>query len=160
VAQRANYLLKFEVAYASCVRKFNKIKENIHQDTFENAYTNLSRESPIESSHDSSSFSDETENILLDLIRILPSKVRPRHKLGFLGLFGPSVDSLSYYLENFAKWNLEVQSLRRQPANSSSSSVAFVTFDAPKTAVNYYRFLLLGNCFSDNNQQQTFCLYD
>jgi hypothetical protein len=82
------------------------------------------------------------------------------HRLGFLGLFGPSVDSLNHYLENFAKWNLEVQSLRRQPANSSSSSVAFVTFDAPKTAVNYSRFLSLGNRFSDYHQQQTFCLYD
>lgn len=136
VAQRAKYLLKFEIAYASCVRKYNKIKENIDQNTFENAYTNLGGDSAHESNQDPSSFSDETESILMDLIRLMPTKVRPRHRMGFLGLFGPSVDSLNYYLENYAKWNLEVQSLRRQPEASSASSVAFVTFDSPKTAVS------------------------
>ena len=139
MAQRARYLVKFEVAYASCVRKYNKIKENIDRNVFENAYTNLGADSTHESSQDHSSFSDEIESILLDLIRILPSKVRPRHRTGILGLFGPVVDSLNYYLENFSKWNLEVQTLRRQPEASSPSSVGFVTFDSPKTAV---RFLL------------------
>lgn len=72
----------------------------------------------------------------MDLVRVLPEKVRPRHRMGFLGLFGPSVDSLNHYLENFSKWNLVVHSLRRQPEASSASSVGFVTFDSPKTAVS------------------------
>jgi hypothetical protein len=113
------------------------MKHRINDASFENGYTTSNK-----FQRDQSSFSDETEGILTDLIAILPLKVRPRHKTGFLGLFGPSVDSLSYYLEQFGRWNLEVQSLRRNPEASSPSSVGFVTFDTPTAAVHFYFMIL------------------
>ena len=113
------------------------MKQRINDNTFENAYTTSNN-----FQRDQSSFSDETEGILADLIAILPTKVRPRHNTGFLGLFGPSVDSLSYYLEKFGQWNLEVQSLRRNPEASTPSSVGFVTFDTPTAAVLCFLLIL------------------
>jgi hypothetical protein len=57
--------------------------------------------------------------------------------LGFLGLFGPQVDSFEYYTKLFIEWDSKVARLRKSPEKSAPSAVAFVTFESPMSAVSY-----------------------
>ncbi|KAJ3388155.1 hypothetical protein HDU84_000235 [Entophlyctis sp. JEL0112] len=63
-----------------------------------------------------------------------PAK-RPVHHTGFLGVFGKRVDSADFYIEKYLEADALVQELRLVPEDSPCTSVAFVTFDSPQSAV-------------------------
>ena len=148
VQMRARYLLKLEQAYAKSARKLKRFGETgnspLPESLFAQGYAvNLdAQDGDFEGVYrplltdDQMGYSDESEKILSELIsRIAPSS-RIYHKKGFLGCFGQRVDSLNQYLEQFKLWNREVDRLRRSTESSPPTSVGFVTFDSPLTAVS------------------------
>jgi hypothetical protein len=81
---------------------------------------------------------DSSEMMIHDVkrrFRALPSEKRPKHRLGFLGIFGPLEDSVEYYCSEFLKWDKTVKNLRKTPERSSATGVAFVTFESPMSAI-------------------------
>ncbi|KAJ3392635.1 hypothetical protein HDU92_008269 [Lobulomyces angularis] len=61
-------------------------------------------------------------------------KYRPKHRTGFLGIFGPLVDSTDYYARHFLTYDRMVDQLRKNPEISKATSVGFVTFESPESA--------------------------
>ncbi|KAI9024137.1 hypothetical protein DFJ74DRAFT_705857 [Hyaloraphidium curvatum] len=77
---------------------------------------------------------DEAETA--NLIEFLPTG-RPMIRTGFLGLFGPRVDAISYHFDRFKTYDAKVQAIRSQELDDSKPTpYAFVTFkDAQSAAI-------------------------
>ena len=125
VQMRAHYLCKLEQVYSHSVRSgvsLSSQSEGSISDSFMDSLSMLENQD------------SKTEKIILELLNLATFKYRPHHRTGFLGIFGPKVDSLAYYLEHFREWNQQVEQLRRIPEKSSATSVGFVTFVSPESA--------------------------
>ncbi|KAJ3104134.1 hypothetical protein HDU97_009485 [Phlyctochytrium planicorne] len=114
-----------------------------HSMLFEEGYDNSSSTTPLLSeSHRQDqrwrfSSSDSADPSLFEIMNFLDAvdpKFRPKHKNGFLGLFGDSVDSAEHYAEMYANWDAIVHGLRRSPERSPPTAVGFVTFESPESA--------------------------
>lgn len=57
------------------------------------------------------------------------SSDRPVMRMGFLGLTGPKVDTINYYLLQLKKLDYDIEKLREQNANFAVVDSAFVTMD-------------------------------
>jgi hypothetical protein len=136
VAKRAFYLEKLEGIYAQTM-------ENVKQSNrlswlFE--FTSSSEDSiDVPLFRDLGSVNDMNEDIstieIMTRLSNVDPKLRPRHRTGFLGYFGKSVDSAAFYAEKFEYWTKKVHQLRRHYEQSQSSSIAFVTFESCRSAV-------------------------
>ncbi|KAI8845420.1 radial spoke protein 3-domain-containing protein [Chytridium lagenaria] len=83
------------------------------------------------------STSDTADPSLLEMMAYLDAvdpRLRPTHRVGFLGLGGEVVDSARYYAERFKEWDSMVHELRRSPERSPPTAVGFVTFESPESA--------------------------
>ncbi|KAJ3217944.1 Radial spoke head protein 3 [Dinochytrium kinnereticum] len=92
---------------------------------------------PLLSSHRRFSTSDSADPSLFEIMNFLDAvdpRYRPRHRTGFLGLVGESVDSAGYFAERYREWDLLVHELRRSPERSAPTAVGFVTFESPESA--------------------------
>ncbi|KAJ3333288.1 hypothetical protein HDU76_009775 [Blyttiomyces sp. JEL0837] len=98
--------------------------------------TNTSSTTPLQRRRFSVSESSDVSLFeIMTYLNAVDPRLRPRHRVGFLGLFGESVDSAEYYAKQYKEWDSKVHLLRRFPENSPPTSVALVTFDSPKTAL-------------------------
>ncbi|KAI8927497.1 hypothetical protein BC831DRAFT_452160 [Entophlyctis helioformis] len=71
---------------------------------------------------------------ILSRMGALDPSLRPTHRTGFMGLFGPVVDSAEYYAEQFQEHDRQVSRLRRIPEESAPTAVGIVTFESPESA--------------------------
>ncbi|KAJ3124233.1 hypothetical protein HK098_001295 [Nowakowskiella sp. JEL0407] len=81
---------------------------------------------------------DENDVVYNEIIRKINSYdpiYRPTHRTGSMGLFGEVVDSAEYYLKQFKVWDRKVVKLRDLADTSTPTSVGFVTFESPQSAV-------------------------
>ena len=82
---------------------------------------------------------ETSETSLYEIMTFLDAidpRYRPAHRTGLFGIFGELVDSADYYAEEYKKWDQLVTQLRRTPEKSAATSVAFVTFESPESAVS------------------------
>lgn len=68
-------------------------------------------------------------------LEVVDHDKRPTHRVGFLGLIGKRVDSACYYAAKFCHYDKLVKKLRRFPERSQATSVGFVTFESPESAI-------------------------
>ncbi|KAJ3085002.1 hypothetical protein HK102_000404, partial [Quaeritorhiza haematococci] len=74
--------------------------------------------------------------IMARLDAIDPQKAfRPTHRTGVLGLCGARIDSAHHHADMFLMWDRRVTQLRKVPETSPATSVGFVTFDRPESAI-------------------------
>jgi hypothetical protein len=63
-----------------------------------------------------------------------PEGTRPMHKTGFLGLWGPKVDSLNIYAEEVKDLAQKVEAEQRRTREEEQLSAAFVFFNNRRSA--------------------------
>ncbi|KAJ8328094.1 hypothetical protein QVD99_000614 [Batrachochytrium dendrobatidis] len=85
---------------------------------------------------------------VLSRIDAMNPKWRPQHRTGFLGLFGPLVDSAEYYAAEFNKCDRQVARYRRIPERSAPTAVAIVTFESPLSATLVSQCLVQRRAFA------------
>ncbi|KAH6575142.1 hypothetical protein BASA50_005313 [Batrachochytrium salamandrivorans] len=71
---------------------------------------------------------------VLSRIDAMNPRWRPQHRTGFLGLFGPLVDSAEYYAAKFNEFDRQVARYRRMPERSAPTAVGIVSFESPLSA--------------------------
>ena len=80
-------------------------------------------------------------------------KTTPKHRTGFLGLFGPQVDSIDYYRAQEEKNEEDLEEERRSNASSKTQkAAAIVIFNSRAAAttasqVQTYSYSRINSCF-------------
>lgn len=145
VQMRAFNLSKLEQIYSAVLESTQKKRSRAF--LFYSGNGNSSLDSVVDFDVDESSadlirirFSenDSTDASIFEIMSRLDAvspRFRPRHRIGFLGLFGSSVDSAEFYAQQFREWDKKVEELRKFPETSSATAVGFVTFESPESAV-------------------------
>jgi hypothetical protein len=139
VAKRAYYLDKLEGIYAQTMENV----KNSDRLSWLFDFSSSSEDSiDIPLFRDSSSVNDVSEDVstveIMTRLSNVDPKLRPRHRIGFGGLFGKSVDSATFFAEKFEYWTKKVHYLRRHYEQSLPSSIGFVTFESCRSAVNFF----------------------
>ncbi|KAJ3111868.1 hypothetical protein HDU96_005264 [Phlyctochytrium bullatum] len=108
-----------------------------HSPPLHAAAATVSSTTPLLSSSRRFSGSDSGDPSLVEIMNFLDAvdpRYRPRHRTGFMGLMGESVDSADWFAERYREWDGLVHELRRSPERSAPTSVGFVTFESPESA--------------------------
>ena len=138
VAKRAFYLRQLEDVYSrSCLPRSDRYFNFLAFKFFSRNVDSSEREPllPMQDSFLQGDPYDPSVDEILKLVHSLPPCNRLQHRLGFLGLFGQQVDSAEYYAEKYRYWDTKVNQLRRMPESSQPTSVGFVTFESPESAI-------------------------
>ncbi|TPX37211.1 hypothetical protein SmJEL517_g00833 [Synchytrium microbalum] len=145
VAMRAYYLKQLECLYAAVKSRRGQWWRNLKSQLLASHLDNDSASVSSVASPRRLAPLDKNEACIFEIkaqLDAVPKHLRPRHRTGFMGLVGSSVDSADYYGAKFIEWDLEVARLRRVPEHSTPTAVAFVTFDSPVSATLASQILL------------------
>ncbi|KAI8906749.1 hypothetical protein EDD86DRAFT_192935 [Gorgonomyces haynaldii] len=140
VANRAHYLKLLESVYIQCQKPAFRLFSSSSSTYRRGEYLlsghtrSPSDQSPFLQRRSLYEGEDVIVQEILSRLDLADPQQRPSHRTGFMGLFGPKVDSALFYANKFSEWDQEVNRLRRQPEQSSATPVAFVTFESPESA--------------------------